>query len=148
MELKNKYLKFLMYFHKFSKFERNFWRGQPKHQGFFLLVWQVFIKMYQTQWNFATCLMIQWAISSYFINIIKNHPVWVGICLRCRYEWVFVWDAGMSGYFPPVHNWPSYLILYLYRYREYKYTQPQFFFKSTFCVPIFINESKTWVKHE
>jgi hypothetical protein len=74
---KQKYLNFLMYF---SKFEQHFWRGQPKHQCCFLLVWQVFIKMYQTQWKLATCLRLQWCfwvwtINSYFIKIIKNHSV-------------------------------------------------------------------------
>ena len=36
-------------------FWANFWWGHPKHQWFFISLWQVFVKKYKTL-NFATCL--------------------------------------------------------------------------------------------
>ena len=68
-------------FRFFSEIEAK-WKSNLENDLYWLWPWN--IKMYQTHWNFPTCLMLQrwflvWAISSYFITIIKNHPV-VELC--------------------------------------------------------------------
>jgi hypothetical protein len=52
------------------------WKGNFENDLYWLWPWN--IKMYQTQWNFHTCLQwcfLIWAISSYFISAIIKHPV-------------------------------------------------------------------------
>jgi hypothetical protein len=77
---RQKYLIMSMYFHRFYKFDPIFWWGHPKPKCFFFLVYMYFSKKDQTQWNFVTCLLLQWcfldwAIRLYFMSFSIKHPV-------------------------------------------------------------------------